>query len=96
MSYLNPILDAGGPTRPILFRADPAQAVEDADPPQVYRRVPVIRVHVSLLARSHLRGQAPLPTTELAALKRSVAEVGAIGRNINRMVWAIDLIVKLS
>src|SRR5450756_1477880 len=39
--------------------------------------------YVSLLIRSHLRRLAPLPTLELAALKRSVAEIGAIGRNLN-------------
>jgi hypothetical protein len=35
--------------------------------------------YVSLLVRSHLRAQAPLPTAELEALKRAVAEVGAMG-----------------
>jgi DNA-binding Lrp family transcriptional regulator len=46
--------------------------------------------YVSFLVRSHLHGQAPLPTAELAALKRSVAEVGAIGRNINRIARAVN------
>jgi hypothetical protein len=40
--------------------------------------------YVSLLIRSHLRARTPLPTTELLALKRSVAEIGAIGRKPNR------------
>jgi hypothetical protein len=35
--------------------------------------------YVSLLLRSHLRALVPLPTPELLALKRSVAEIGAIG-----------------
>jgi Bacterial mobilisation protein (MobC) len=46
--------------------------------------------YVSLLVRSHLRELAPLPTAELEALKRSVAEVGAIGRNINQIARAVN------
>jgi len=45
--------------------------------------------YVSLLVRAHLRAQVPLPTAELAALKRSVAEVGALGRNINQIARAV-------
>ena len=41
--------------------------------------------YVSFFLRAHLRALAPLPTQELAALKRSVAELGAIGRNINQI-----------
>lgn len=41
--------------------------------------------YVSVLVRSHLRGLAPLPREELSALKRSVAELGAIGRNLNQI-----------
>ena len=41
--------------------------------------------YVSVLVRSHLRGLAPLPKAELLALKRSVAELGAIGRNLNQI-----------
>src|ERR1700741_5502464 len=37
--------------------------------------------YVSVLVRAHLRDLAPLPKEELLALKRSVAEVFAIGRN---------------
>jgi hypothetical protein len=37
--------------------------------------------YVALLVRSHLRGVAPVPTKELLALKRAVAELSAIGRN---------------
>ena len=37
--------------------------------------------YVSVLVRSHLRNLAPLPKEELSALKRSVVELGAIGRN---------------
>jgi hypothetical protein len=41
--------------------------------------------YVSVLVRSHLRNLAPLPKEELLALKRSVAELGAIGRNLNQI-----------
>ncbi len=46
--------------------------------------------YVSLLIRSHLRAMTPLPTAELGALKRSVAEVGAIGRNLNQIARAVN------
>lgn len=42
--------------------------------------------YVSVLVRAHLRGLPPLPKDELITLKRSVAELGAIGRNINQIV----------
>lgn len=42
--------------------------------------------YVAVLVRSHLRMLAPLPKSELMTLKRSVAELGAIGRNINQLV----------
>lgn len=41
--------------------------------------------YISVLVRSHLRSLAPLPKDELMALKRSVAELGAIGRNLNQI-----------
>ena len=41
--------------------------------------------YVSVLVRSHLRGLVPLPKAELLALKRSVAELSAIGRNLNQI-----------
>lgn len=44
--------------------------------------------YVSVLVRSHLRNLAPLPKEELSALKRSVAELGAIGRNLNQIARA--------
>jgi hypothetical protein len=46
--------------------------------------------YVSYLVRAHLRAQTPLPTAELEVLKRSVAEVGAIGRNINQIARAVN------
>lgn len=41
--------------------------------------------YASVLIRSHLRNLVPLPKEELMALKRSVAELGAIGRNLNQI-----------
>ena len=41
--------------------------------------------YLSVLARSHLRSLTPLPKEELLALKRSVAELSAIGRNLNQI-----------
>lgn len=46
--------------------------------------------YVSLLVRSHLRLLTPLPTAELAVLKRSVAEISAIGRNLNQIARAFN------
>src|SRR5712691_296824 len=46
--------------------------------------------YVSFLIRAHLRALTPLPTAELEALKRSVAEVGAIGRNIDQIARAVN------
>jgi hypothetical protein len=41
--------------------------------------------YVSVLVRAHLRSLSPLPKGELLALKRSIAELAAIGRNINQI-----------
>lgn len=46
--------------------------------------------YVSVLVRSHLRALPPLPRNELLALKRSVAELGAIGRNLNQIARAAN------
>jgi len=46
--------------------------------------------YVAVLVRSHLRGLAPLPKEELRALKASVAELGAIGRNLNQIARAMN------
>ena len=44
-----------------------------------------VATYVSVLVRSHLRCLTPLPKAELLVLKRSVAELGAIGRNLNQI-----------
>ena len=37
----------------------------------------------SFLLRAHVRGVVPIPAAELGAIKRAVAELNAIGRNVN-------------
>lgn len=44
--------------------------------------------YVSVLVRAHLRSLAPLPKDELVALKRTVGELGAVGRNLNQIARA--------
>ena len=44
----------------------------------------------SVLLRSHLRSRAPLPKDEILALKRSIAGLGSIGRNINQIARAVS------
>jgi hypothetical protein len=46
--------------------------------------------YVSLLIRAHLRNLAPLPTVELNVLKASLAEVSAIGRNLNQIARTLN------
>lgn len=41
--------------------------------------------YASVLLRSHLRGLAPLPIDELRTMKASVAELAAVGRNLNQI-----------
>lgn len=46
--------------------------------------------YVAVVMRSHLRNLPPLPKEELLGLKRSVAELGAIGRNLNQIARAAN------
>jgi hypothetical protein len=46
--------------------------------------------YASILLRAHLRALQPLPERELAELKRSVAALGAIGRNLNQIARAAN------
>jgi hypothetical protein len=46
--------------------------------------------YLAVLARSHLRSLAPLPKDEYLALMRSIAELSAIGRNINQIARAAN------
>jgi hypothetical protein len=46
--------------------------------------------YLSVLTRAHLRSLAPLPKEELLALKRSVSELGSMGRNLNQIARAAN------
>ncbi len=46
--------------------------------------------YLAVLARSHLRSLAPLPKEEYLGLMRSIAELAAIGRNINQIAHAAN------
>ena len=46
--------------------------------------------YVALLVRSHLRGAAPLPKAEYLALRQSVLELTAMGRNLNQIARAMN------
>jgi Bacterial mobilisation protein (MobC) len=46
--------------------------------------------YVSVLTRAHLRSLTPLPQEELHALKRTLAELGSIGRNLNQIARAAN------
>jgi hypothetical protein len=46
--------------------------------------------YVSVLTRAHLRSLAPLPKEELLALKRTIGELGNIGRNLNQIAHAAN------
>jgi len=46
--------------------------------------------YVSVLTRAHLRGLAPLPKAELLALKRTISELGSVGRNLNQIARAAN------
>ena len=46
--------------------------------------------YVAVVVRSHLRRLTPLPTEELAALKRAIAQLGALGRNLNQIARTLN------
>jgi predicted DNA binding CopG/RHH family protein len=46
--------------------------------------------YASSVLRSHLLGAAPLPKAEYLALTHTVAELGAIGRNLNQIARAVN------
>jgi hypothetical protein len=46
--------------------------------------------YVSVLTRAHLRSLSPLPKEELMALRRTVSELGSIGRNLNQIARAAN------
>ena len=46
--------------------------------------------YVSLLVRAYLRGVAPIPKEELLALRHCIAELKAVGRNLNQMARVLN------
>jgi uncharacterized protein (DUF1778 family) len=46
--------------------------------------------YVAVLVRAHLRNLTPLPKQELLALRGAVAELSAIGRNLNQIARAVN------
>jgi hypothetical protein len=46
--------------------------------------------YVSMLVRAHLRILSPIPKQELMVLRRSVTELGAMGRNLNQIARAAN------
>jgi hypothetical protein len=46
--------------------------------------------YASVLLRAHLRALTPLPKDELTSLKHAVAELGAVGRNLNQIARAAN------
>jgi hypothetical protein len=46
--------------------------------------------YVSVLTRAHLRSLSPLPKEELLVLRRTVSELGSIGRNLNQIARAVN------
>jgi hypothetical protein len=46
--------------------------------------------YLAVLARSHLRHLAPLPETERKSFERGVAELSAIGRNLNQIARQLN------
>jgi hypothetical protein len=52
--------------------------------------------YVSVLTRARLRGLAPLPKEELLMLKRTVSELGGIGRNLNQIARGSQPIARVS
>ncbi len=53
------------------------------------RRMP-IATYVSVLVRSHLRNLAPLPETELLALRQVLTEMGRVGKALQQILLAAE------
>jgi hypothetical protein len=46
--------------------------------------------YLAMLVRAHVRALTPLPTQELRALQSTVAELRAIGRNLNQIARSVN------
>lgn len=86
-----PVREASGPaggSKPMLVRLrDEDRLLLDA---RAEARGMRPATYASVLLRSHLRKLTPLPKDEYLALKRSIALLAAIGRNINQIAKAAN------
>jgi predicted DNA-binding protein len=87
----NGVLQAGGDEAPglrvcIRLRPDDRLLLRER---AIARGMPSA-TYVSVLVRAHLRNLSPLPKDELVALKHSVSELRAIGRNLNQIARAAN------
>lgn len=76
----------GGPPMLVRLRHDDRQLLDARAEARGMRPA----TYVSVLTRAHLRTLAPLPKEEYLALKRSIGELAAIGRNINQIAKAAN------
>lgn len=67
----------------VYVRLDPEDRMMLAD--RAAARGMASGTYVSVLVRSHLRGIVPIPDDEMAALKKAIAELTSIGRNLNQI-----------
>lgn len=77
----------GGSVRPILvrLRSDDRLLLDARAEARGMRPA----TYAAVVLRSHLNKLTPLPKEELLALKRSIAELASIGRNINQIAQAL-------
>ena len=76
----------GGPPILVRLRHDDRQLLDARAEARGMRSA----TYVSVLTRAHLRALAPLPKEEYLALKRSIGELAAIGRNLNQIARAAN------
>ena len=74
-----PIARLGRPRLCVRLRAEDQLLLRE----RAAARQMAAATYASVLVRAHLRSPSPLPKGELLALKRSIAELASIGRNIN-------------
>ncbi|MDR0781673.1 MAG: MobC family plasmid mobilization relaxosome protein [Pseudomonadales bacterium] len=79
---------AGRCDRPVLVRLSPEDRLL-LDARAEAREMPAA-TYIAALTRGHLRQMAPLPKEELLALKHSIGELSAIGRNLNQIAKAAN------
>jgi len=82
--------DGGAPKEPMPLRDARVTIRLVADDQALLRERAAARTmpaatYISVLVRAHLRQVAPLPDRELAALRATVNELAAVGRNLSTM-----------